>query len=74
MPDGPYTRELDARCPGALTRYEPTPAGLERALLRAASDPDSTWLAPDVVLAPTRAEVAAAYRATLAGTVIAAAR
>lgn len=65
VPDGPYTRELDERSPGTVTRYPPTPAGLEQALARAAADPDSTWLADGVEPAPSRGDVARAYRAAL---------
>ena len=67
VPDGPYTRELDERCPGALTRYPPTADGLRPALLRAATDPGSTWLDHDVVLTPTRATVARDYYDALTG-------
>lgn len=65
VPDGPYTRELDERSPGTVTRYEPTLTGLERALTRAAAHPESTWLADDVALGPSRRDVARAYRDAL---------
>lgn len=59
VPDGPYTREMEALRPGTLTRYpaEGLAAAIERARLR----PDTTWLAADATLRPDLDDVAAAY-------------
>jgi glycosyltransferase involved in cell wall biosynthesis len=65
VPDGRYTREIERRCPGSITRYEPTGDGLERALYRAFTDPGSTWLDETVRLGPSRAEVARRYHQVL---------
>jgi glycosyltransferase involved in cell wall biosynthesis len=53
-PSGPYTDDLEARCPGALFRYGPctslpTLADAAGAALR---DPGLTWLSADVRLGP----------------------
>lgn len=62
VPDVPYTRELADRCPGAVTTYPPTLAGLAAAFTCAAADPAGTWLAGDVELGPSSDAVAGAYR------------
>ncbi len=66
VPDVPYTRELAERCPGAVTTYPPSVAGLAAALTCAAADPARTWLAPDVTLGPSSDAVAVAYRDAVA--------
>jgi hypothetical protein len=55
----PYAREMTRLRPGTLSLFEP--AGLAAALGRALADPRSTWLAPDVDLAPDLGDTAAAY-------------
>ncbi|MGD8193492.1 hypothetical protein ACEXQB_003230 [Herbiconiux sp. P18] len=57
----PYMEEMARLHPGAITL---TPGhGLADAIARALADPASTWLAGDVRLGPTTAEVAELYRA-----------
>ena len=63
VPDSPYTRELEDRCPGSVTRYRP--AELAAAIRRTLADPAGTWLADDVVLGPGTADVARRYRQVL---------
>lgn len=58
--DSRYAREMAALRPGTLTLYAPD--GLADALVRAWLDPASTTLPPGTGLAPTLADVAAAYR------------
>jgi glycosyltransferase involved in cell wall biosynthesis len=60
-----YAREMAALRPGTLTPYPPEL--LPDALVRAWLDPASTALPPGTDLAPTLADVAAAYRAWWAG-------
>ena len=57
VPDGPYTRELEERCPRSVTRYPPGEAALANALATALAHPRSTWLDADVELYPNPAEV-----------------
>jgi len=61
--DGPYTRELAQRLPGAVTLTTDLRAGLSRAR----DEPDSTWLGPEVRLGPSWAEAAHAHARILAG-------
>lgn len=61
--DGPYTRELAQRLPGAVTLTTDLRAGLARAR----DEPDSTWLGPEVRLGPSWAEAAHAHARLLAG-------
>jgi glycosyltransferase involved in cell wall biosynthesis len=56
---GGYASEMAELRPGTLTVYEPT--GLAEAVAAALAEPATTWLAPDAVLSPGLAEVAAAY-------------
>lgn len=65
VPDGPYTRELAERCPGAVTRYRPDADGLVSALRAALADPASTWLVGTEPLGPGPDEVSQAYAAVL---------
>ena len=63
---GRYTRELDARMPGALTLVETAeqlPAAIESAL----GDPSSTWIAQGVDVGPTWSQSAADHEAVLRG-------
>lgn len=60
-----YAREMAALRPGTLTPY--APGLLPEALVRAWRDPASTVLPPGTDLAPTLADVAAAYRTWWAG-------
>ncbi len=63
VPDTTYTRELDARAPGTVWRYDPDdPQALRAALDLAAADPGRTWIDPGTPLGPDLAEVTAAYR------------
>ncbi|TRW82797.1 glycosyltransferase family 4 protein [Mycolicibacterium sp. 018/SC-01/001] len=55
-----YTREIAHRNPGMLTLYPPH--GLGDALKHALDNPQSTWLAADLVPRPTPADTADAYR------------
>ena len=59
--DSRYAREMAALRPGTLALYEPAALGAE--LERAWLDPASTALPPGTGLAPTLADVAAAYLA-----------
>ncbi|WP_375499126.1 glycosyltransferase family 2 protein [uncultured Jatrophihabitans sp.] len=62
VPDGPYAREVAATRPGALWIYDPDdPADLPDALRVALSEPERTWLGPDVPRGPSPADVAAEY-------------
>lgn len=61
--EGPYTRELAQRLPGAVTLTTDLRAGLTRAR----DEPDSTWLGPDVRLSPSWAEAARAHATLLEG-------
>ncbi|GAA2009864.1 glycosyltransferase [Nakamurella flavida] len=61
VPAGRYVRELADRLPGSLTLYDP--ADLDGALERAFAEPGSTWLAGDLAVGPSTAEVAGRYRA-----------
>jgi glycosyltransferase involved in cell wall biosynthesis len=60
-PDNRYTREILARSPGTLLLYPDTADGLRAALRDALADPATTWLAPGVVGAPSRAAAARQY-------------
>nr|MBA3524878.1 hypothetical protein [Geodermatophilaceae bacterium] len=62
VPDIPYTREIERRCPGALWIYH----DLASALADAMADPGRTWLG-DTPVGPSTATVAAAYAKVLAG-------
>jgi glycosyltransferase involved in cell wall biosynthesis len=62
-PANRYTREFDARNPGAVVLYEDSPAGLRDALAAAHRDPQCTWLPADVRLTPSPREAALAYAA-----------
>jgi glycosyltransferase involved in cell wall biosynthesis len=59
VPDVGYTREVAARCPGALWLYD----DLAPALARAMAEPSLTWLAPGTQVGPSMPETLAAYRA-----------
>lgn len=59
VPDVAYTREVAARCPGALWLYE----DLAPALAAALADPASTWLAPGTPTGPDLAATLESYRA-----------
>ena len=61
--EGPYTRELARRLPGAVTLTTDLRAGLARAR----AEPASTWLGPDVRLGPSWAEAARAHATLLEG-------
>lgn len=63
VPDGPWTRELQARCPGSVTLYRATGEGLADAIAAVIGDPSSTWLAPHAMVGPDPAEAAALYAA-----------
>ncbi|MCW2528546.1 MAG: hypothetical protein JWM76_3406 [Pseudonocardiales bacterium] len=65
VPDGRYSRELEQRCPGSVTRYEPSVDGLACALNQAHRNPGSTWLDETVRLGPSRSEVARRYHQLL---------
>jgi glycosyltransferase involved in cell wall biosynthesis len=60
-PDNRYTREILARSPGTLLLYPDTADGLRIALRDALTDPATTWLAPGIVGAPSRAAAARQY-------------
>lgn len=57
--DGPWVRELEERCPGALTITEPRQLG--RAIAEALERPESTLLGR-VAVGPSRSEIAAKIR------------
>ncbi|KQS73709.1 hypothetical protein [Modestobacter sp. Leaf380] len=59
VPDVAYTREVAARCPGALWLYE----DLAPALAAALADPASTWLTPGTPTGPDLAATLESYRA-----------
>ncbi len=68
VPDSAYTRELEARAPGTVTRYAAdTPGALRAAIEQARDDPGSTWLPAGTLLGPDLAETAASYRRHFAG-------
>ncbi|MEI4270290.1 glycosyltransferase [Klenkia sp. LSe6-5] len=62
VPDVAYTREVAARCPGALWLYD----DLAPALAEAVADPTSTWLHPGTPVGPSMPGTVAAYRAVWA--------
>jgi glycosyltransferase involved in cell wall biosynthesis len=62
VPDVDYTREVAARCPGALWLYD----DLAPALAAALAEPSLTWLPPGTPTGPTMPETVAAYRAVWA--------
>ena len=62
VPAVDYTREVAARCPGALWLYD----DLAPALARALAEPGETWLATGTPVGPTMPETLAAYRAVWA--------
>ncbi len=62
VPDVAYTREVEARCPGALWLYDELAPQLARAL----AEPALTWLAPGTPVGPSMPETVAAYRAVWA--------
>lgn len=66
VPDGPYTRELEARCPGTVVRIGATPTALADGLRTAFADPGSTWLPAGTHVGPNLDEVAGRYAAVLA--------
>lgn len=59
--EGPYTREIAQRRPGAIRLYQD--GGLADAVRAALADPASTWLRPGQHIGPDHAETALAYRA-----------
>ena len=63
VPDVAYTREVEARCPGALWRYDELAPELARAL----AEPALTWLDPGTPVGPSMTETVAAYRRVWAG-------
>jgi GT2 family glycosyltransferase len=68
VPDSSYTRELDARAPGTVLRYDADePGALRAAIEHALREPKSTWIAADTDLGPGLAETATAYRRHFAG-------
>ncbi len=63
VPDTTYTRELEARAPGTLWRYDPDdPEALRSAIARSMADPSRTWITPGTPIGPDLAEVTAAHR------------
>lgn len=70
VPDVAYTREVAARCPGALWLYD----DLAPALAEAVADPALTWLPPGTPTGPTMADTVAAYRTVWAAVAARAAR
>lgn len=62
--EGPYTREIAQRRPGAIRLYQD--GGLADAVRAALADPASTWLRPGQDIGPDHAETARAYRAFFA--------
>lgn len=63
VPDVPYTREVEARSPGTLWRYDDLAPELARAL----AEPALTWLAPGTPVGPSWTATVEAYRAVWAG-------
>lgn len=59
--DSTYSAETEALRPGTMRRFRPEE--LEESLRGAWDDPESTWLAPGALLAPTLVDVATAYAA-----------
>lgn len=57
--DSTYSAETEALRPGTMRRFRPEE--LEASLRGAWDDPESTWLAPGALLAPTLVDVATAY-------------
>jgi hypothetical protein len=55
-----YSREMAALRPGTITLFPPR--DLSEHIQRAWREPESTWLAPSTVLAPTLEDAALAYR------------
>ncbi|KUI24336.1 hypothetical protein AU196_20820 [Mycobacterium sp. IS-1742] len=64
-PANRYTREFEARNPGAVLLYPDTPAGLRDALESALDSPAVTWLPPGTHCRPSPAAAARQYAVLL---------
>ncbi|GGF20195.1 hypothetical protein GCM10007298_15220 [Williamsia phyllosphaerae] len=63
VPRNRYTAEIEANSPGVLWLHGDSLDDLRGAVAAAAAEPELTWLADDVVVYPTSAQVGELYRA-----------